>query len=81
MNLLTYIIKKRKWKLWPCLFGKHIFDWTEWSRNFKKPHIARFHCRRCQSVIKELPFDDVDEPYRSRIFAITDEIIEEERNQ
>ena len=76
MTLLVYMIKKRKWNLWPCLWPlrRHIFDWSEWSRNFLKPHLARFHCKRCQTIIKELPFDDIPEPYRSRIFDISQTI-------
>ena len=80
MGLLLYIIRKRKWRLWPCLwpFRRHIFDWTEWSRSFDKPSIANFHCRRCQKIIKRLPFDDVPEEYRNYIFYIADSIKEVE---
>lgn len=81
IKLIIYIFKKKKWKLWKCVFGFHVFDWFEWSRNFESPSVINFHCARCQDVIKTIPFDDIPEIQRNHILDISNEIkraVEEE---
>jgi len=74
IKLIIYMFKKKKWKLWKCILGFHIFDWYEWSRNYENPSVANFHCARCQDIIKVIPFDDIPEEQRNHIFNICKKI-------